>query len=115
MVHTDLYGYVLNDPINYIDPTGEWLGAIGIGITIVAVVGVTLLGAYLLKKRWEPVEESAEEVDPGSAFEDPEGFFERDNEYKQKASEACGDSALIIEGTKEITEPFNKVPPGTPR
>jgi RHS repeat-associated protein len=40
---TDLYGYVLNDPVNFIDPTGEFinLGAAGIGAAIGAAVGAT--------------------------------------------------------------------------
>jgi RHS repeat-associated protein len=38
---TDLYGYVLNDPINLVDPTGEFinLGAAGVGAAIGAAVG----------------------------------------------------------------------------
>ncbi len=40
---TDLYGYVLNDPINFIDPAGEFInfGAAGIGAAIGAAVGAT--------------------------------------------------------------------------
>jgi RHS repeat-associated protein len=32
---TDLYGYVLNDSVNFIDPTGEWVGqAITVGTAL---------------------------------------------------------------------------------
>jgi RHS repeat-associated protein len=40
---TDLYGYVLNDPVNFVDPIGEFvnLGAAGVGAAIGAAVGAT--------------------------------------------------------------------------
>jgi len=39
----DLYGYVLNNPVNFVDPNGEFinLGAAGVGAAIGAAVGAT--------------------------------------------------------------------------
>ena len=38
---TDLYGYVLNDPINFTDPFGLWTLQIGLGLNAGAGIGTT--------------------------------------------------------------------------
>ncbi|MDR1007764.1 MAG: RHS repeat-associated core domain-containing protein, partial [Campylobacteraceae bacterium] len=34
---SNLYGYVLGDPVNYVDPTGEWAWVAGVVITVIGI------------------------------------------------------------------------------
>ena len=53
---TNLFGYVLADPINGIDPEGKW-------ILPVIRIGQAALGAYAAYKTWQFAEDALEKAD----------------------------------------------------
>jgi RHS repeat-associated protein len=48
--NTDLYGYVLNDPVNLIDPDGLWTFQIGLGFNAGAILGSSKSGGIIFGK-----------------------------------------------------------------
>jgi RHS repeat-associated protein len=50
---TDLYGYVLNDPVNAVDPDGLWTFQIGLGFNAGAILGSSKSGGIIFGKNSE--------------------------------------------------------------
>jgi len=84
---TDLYGYCLNDPINFVDPTGEIAvtTAIGVGVGVVAA-GTFIYHAYKAFQKGEEVSKLDEKLyeEADKRFPDPE-YAEKLKEDADKA------------------------------
>jgi RHS repeat-associated protein len=50
---TDLYGYVLNDPVNAVDPDGLWTFQIGLGFNAGAILGSSKSGGIIFGRNSE--------------------------------------------------------------
>jgi len=70
---TDLYGYCLNDPANFIDPEGKILGYVAAGATVVAA-GTFAYQAWKASQKAEEVRKLNEKLyeEADKRFPDPE-------------------------------------------
>ncbi len=100
---TDLYGYCLNDPVNFVDPTGEVALVVGAGLV---GVGVTIWAVY----KWWSSPEYQDALEKRDALNDDlsdEEFIKALEEYHDSLGDACEKGELVIEVLHE-TKPWEK-------
>ena len=83
--YVDLYGYCLNDPVNFVDPTGEIVGWVTVGAGIVAA-SVFIYEAYKAYQKGKEVSELDKKLydEAEKRFPDPE-YAEKLKEDADKA------------------------------
>jgi RHS repeat-associated protein len=99
---TDLYGYCLNDPVNFIDPTGEIAATTALGVAAVATFGYQ---AYKAAKKADEArtirDKVYDEIDKGVP----------DPEYAEKLKEAADKTYNeFLDEMKETVKKGMKVP-----
>jgi len=102
---TDLYGYVLNNPVNLVDPTGEWLlPAIAVGTGAVAL-GTFAYQAWKAFQKAEEVRKLNEKL-----YEEADKRFP-DPEYAEKLKEDADKTYNeFLDEMKETVKKGMKVP-----
>ena len=85
--NVDLFGYVQNNPVNRIDPTGH--GAIAVGACVVLTIGDTVYTGFSLNKLQKEIEKLREE--------------------KQKLSKACETKNLSAKELENLLDQINEI------